>query len=77
MKFEDALSKLGSEYPHRMSMMDTAEQLREKFYQGLRQEMNQRLIPAYEVPTIAYLVLIKKAGQLKFEFVPQTLLLME
>ena len=60
LRLKDAVSKLRIEYPDRMSMVDTAQQLRERFYQGLKQEVHQSLTPSYQDPPVAYLFFIPK-----------------
>ena len=51
-------------------MVEKTQHFRERFYQGLRQEIHQRLTPSYEDRRIPYEALIKKARQLEEEYCP-------
>ena len=52
--------------------MNKIQHLRERFYQGLRKEIHQRLTPSYEDRSVPYIVLIKRARQLEAEYCPKT-----
>ena len=48
VRLEKAFALLRDNYSKELSMADKTQHLRERFYQGLRQEIHQRLTPSYE-----------------------------
>ena len=58
-------------YPKELAMVDQTQHLRERFYQYLKTEIHQKLIPSYEDRRNPYVVLIKRARQLEAEFYPR------
>ena len=70
-RLEKAFALLRNNYPKELAMMDKTQELTERLYRGLRQEIHQRLTPSYEDGRIPYMVLIKKARQLEDECSPE------
>ena len=50
--------------------MDKTQHLRERFYQGLKREIHQKLTPSYADERTPYVVLIKQTRELEAEFYP-------
>ena len=71
VKLEKAFAIIRDNYPKELAMVDQGQHLRERFYQGLRKEIHQKLTPSYEDRRIPYVVLIKRARQLEAEFYPK------
>ena len=71
VKLEKAFAEIRDNYPKELAMVDQGQHLRERFYQGLRKEIHQKLTPSYEDRRIPYVVLIKRARQLEAEFYPK------
>ena len=71
VRLEKAFALLRDNYSKELSMVDKTQHLRERFHQGLRQEIHQRLIPSYEDRSVPYVVLIKRARQLEAEYCPK------
>ena len=61
VRLEKAFALLRDNYPKELAMVENAQHLRERFYQGLRQEIHQWLTLYYEDGRIPYGELIKKA----------------
>ena len=59
-RLENTLSKLKAEYANRLDMVDKAQHLRERLYQGLRLEIPQIIAPVYEDIDVPHLVLINR-----------------
>ena len=70
VRLDKAFTLLRDNYPKESEMVEKTQHLRERFYQGLRQEIHQRLTPSYEDRRIPYEALIKKARQLEEEYCP-------
>ena len=60
-RLEKVFALIRDNYPKELEMVDKSQHLRERFHQGLKQEIHQRLTPSYEDTRISYVVLIKKA----------------
>ena len=71
VRLEKAFALLRDNYSKELSMVDKTQHLRERFYQGLRKEIHQRLTPSYEDRSVPYVVLIKRARQLEAEYCPK------
>ena len=63
VRLEKAFALLRDNYPKELSKVNKIQHLRERFYQGLRKEIHQRLTPSYEDRSVPYIVLIKRARQ--------------
>ena len=48
VRLESSQSRLQNEYPERIGQNNKTQHLRERFYQGLRRELNKRITPSYE-----------------------------
>ena len=70
VRLEKAFAEIRDNYPKQLGMVDKTQHLRERFYQGLRRRIHQKLIPWYEDGKISYMVLLKKARQLETEDCP-------
>ena len=70
VRLERAQSQLQAEYPEKVDPTTRTSHLRERFYQGLRRELHQRLTPLYESSEVSYLALIKRARMLEKEYPP-------
>ena len=66
-RLENTLSKLKAEYANRLDMVDKAQHLRERLYQGLRLEIPQIIAPVYEDIDVPHLVLINRDWQIEAE----------
>ena len=71
LRLEKAFAAIRDNYPLELTMVDKTQHLRERFYQGLRREIHQKLAPSYEDGRIPYVVLIKQARELEAEFYPK------
>ena len=71
VKLEKAFAEIRDNYPKELAMLDQGQHLRERFYQGLRKEIHQKLTPFYEDRKIPYVVLIKRVRQLEADFYPK------
>ena len=60
-----AFAEIRDNFPNQLGMVDKTQHLRERFYQGLRRGIHQKLTPWYEDGKISYMVLLKKARQLE------------
>ena len=72
VRLEKAFAEIWDNYPKQLGMVDKTQDLRERFYQGLRRRIHQKLTPWYEDGKISYMVLLKKARQLEAEYWPPT-----
>ena len=68
VRLENAFALMRDNYPKELAMVDKTKHLRERFYQGLRTEIHQKLTPFYEDGQNPYVVLIKRTRQLEAEF---------
>ena len=71
LRLEKAFAAIRDNYPLELTMVDKTQHLRERFYQGLKREIHQKLAPSYEDGRIPYVVLIKQARELEAEFYPK------
>ena len=71
LRLEKAFAAIKDKYPLELTMVDRTQHLRERFYQGLRRRIHQKLTPSYEDGRIPYVVLIKQARELKLNFIPR------
>ena len=71
VRLEKAFATIRDNYPEKLEMVDKTQHLRERFYQGLKREIHQKLTPSYEDEEIPYVTLIKRARQLEAEFYPK------
>ena len=72
VRLEKAFALLRDNYPKELSKVNKIQHLRERFYQGLRKEIHQRLTPSYEDRSVPYIVLIKRARRLEADCCPKT-----
>ena len=72
VRLEKAFAEIRDNYPKQLGMVDKTQHLRERFYQGLRRRIHQKLTPWYEDGKIFYMVLLKKARELEAEDCPPT-----
>ena len=59
VRLEKAFAEIRDNYPKQLGMVDKTQHLRERFYQGLRRRIHQKLTPWYEDGKISYMVLLK------------------
>ena len=71
VRLEKAFAAVRDNHPKELIMVDKTQHLRERFYQGLRREIHQKLTPSYENERIPYVVLIRRARELEAEFYPR------
>ena len=70
VRLEKAFAEISNNYPTQQGMVDKTQHLRERFYQGLRRRIHQKLTPWYEDGKVSYMVLLKRARQLEAEDCP-------
>ena len=71
VRLENVFALLRDNYSKELSMVDKTQHLRERFYQGLRKEIHQRLTPSDEDRSVPYVAFIKRSRQLEEEYCPK------
>ena len=68
VRLESSYSRLCSEYHQRFDCNSQTQHLRERFYQGLKREIQSRIAPSYNDNRVSYLTLIMQVRQLDREY---------
>ena len=67
VRLEKILTTIRENYPQELSMVDRPQHLRQRFYQGLRKELHQKMTPFYRDDNIPYMQLLRIARELEDE----------
>ena len=67
VRLEKAFAEIRDNCHKQLGMVDKNQHLRERFYQGLRRRIHQKLTPWYEDGKTSYMVLLGEARQLEPE----------
>ena len=71
VRLEDIFSTIRENYPQQLSMVDKTQHLRERFYQGLKKEIHQKMTPFYRDEKIPYMQLLKIAREIEDELLSE------
>ena len=67
VRLEKIFSTMRENYPQELSMVDRPQHLRERFYQGLRKDLHQKMTPFYRDHNIPYMHLLRMAREIEDE----------
>ena len=67
VRLEKIFSTMRENYPQELSMVDRPQHLRERFYQGLRKDLHQKMTPFYRDHNIPYMQLLRMARDIEDE----------
>ena len=67
VRLEKIFSTIRENYPQDLVMVDRPQHLRERFYQGLRKELHQKITPFYRDSSIPYMQLLRMAREIEGE----------
>ena len=67
VRLEKIFSTMRENYPQELSMVDRPQHLRERFYQGLRKDLHQKMTPFYRDYNIPYMQLLRMAREIEVE----------
>ena len=65
VRLEKIFSTIRENYPQDLAMVDRPQHLRERFYQGLRKELHQKITPFYRDSSIPYMQLLRMAREIE------------
>ena len=67
VRLEKIFSTMRENYPQELSMVDRPQHLRERFYQGVRKDLHQKMTPFYRNNNIPYIQLLRMAREIEEE----------